>query len=120
MELDPDLFCTGRLLAKIDRVLERSGFGGNIVLPCLGLEGTGTRDVDLQGLRGKARLKWPALFVGVNPGSEELVKLSWLFKKDEDLAVFLAMEMLTKKSPLLKSAGSPPLELAARRAIEGP
>jgi hypothetical protein len=118
-QLGGDLEVVGRLIERMNLLLERAGFQRGLILPSPGLDGAIARDVDLTSLIKGKRLKWPLRFVAVNPRSKELEQRSFLMEKNEDLAAFLMLVSLVENSDLLASARERILRIAAMAAIEG-
>ncbi len=105
------------LLAAVNDLLWRAGSDVRC-LPCAGLRDAPTSDVELAGLRLPRGAGWPRRFVAVDPRAPETRRAALAVGLDAARSVFVWLDWLLERSPLLAES-APRLRQRAAQAMFG-
>lgn len=107
----------GELIEEADELAAAAGMPAGTIVPCPGLEGALSRDVDLTGLPldGTA---FSRHFVAVGVSHPEVLRRAALAATDRPLAAFLLLDIVLARSGLLRPDRDEIRRRAAARALE--
>jgi len=104
------------LFGRINEVLAMCGAGGVECLPCPGLRGFDTIDVNLSRLALPPGFPLPARFVAVRPDSKLVGECLKVQERNPAAALFLLLESITRESHFFARSG-PRVRFAAARLL---